>query len=262
MNNNRSHNNNIINTQSENYIYSKFELMKKDKYNKKINLYSDNEINNMNYKDAINKDKRSFLQYYISLLRTKHILIFSFYTKNDYNSRLIKIILFIFSCALLYSVNSLFFQDSTMHKIYEDQGMFNLNYQLPQIIYSTLISSIILLLVKHLALTEKQIIQIKATKNSGSIKKLLLCVKIKLIIFFPLTFLFLVLFWYYLSCFGAVYKSTQIHLLKDTLASFGISLIIPFGIYLLPGLFRIPSLSKRKNKRECLYNFSKILQLL
>ena len=42
--------------------------------------------------------------------------------------------------------------------------------------------------------------------------------------------------------------------------SFGLSLIIPFGNYLLPGLFRIPSLSNNKNKRECLYNFSKFLQ--
>ena len=62
--------------------------------------------------------------------------------------------------------------------------------------------------------------------------------------------------------FCVIYKNTQMHLLKDTLMSIGLSLIIPFLIYLLPGFFRIPSLSKRKNKRECLYNFSKILQLL
>ena len=62
--------------------------------------------------------------------------------------------------------------------------------------------------------------------------------------------------------FGVIYKNTQIHLLKDTLMSFGISLIIPFCLYLIPGLFRIPSLSNGKNKSECLYNFSKIFQFL
>ena len=60
--------------------------------------------------------------------------------------------------------------------------------------------------------------------------------------------------------FGVIYKNTQIHLLKDTLMSFGLSFLIPFGIYLLPGLFRIPSLSNHKNKKKCLYNFSKFLQ--
>ena len=62
--------------------------------------------------------------------------------------------------------------------------------------------------------------------------------------------------------FGAIYKNTQVHLLKDTLISFGLSLIYPFGIYLLPGIFRIPALSNRKNKKKYLYNFSKLLQML
>ena len=60
--------------------------------------------------------------------------------------------------------------------------------------------------------------------------------------------------------FGAVYKNTQMYLLKDTLMSYCLSLIIPLVIYLLPGLFRIPALSNRKNKKECLYKFSKFLQ--
>ena len=57
-----------------------------------------------------------------------------------------------------------------------------------------------------------------------------------------------------------IYKNTQMHLLKDTLMSFGLSLFIPFGIYLFPGFFRIPALSNRKKERNCLYNFSKLLQ--
>ena len=62
--------------------------------------------------------------------------------------------------------------------------------------------------------------------------------------------------------FGVIYKNTQLHLLKVTLISFVLSLLYPFGIFLLPGFFRIPSLSNPKNKREYLYNFSKVVQLL
>ena len=62
--------------------------------------------------------------------------------------------------------------------------------------------------------------------------------------------------------FGAIYKNTQLHLVKDTLISFGLSLVFPFGTSLLPGLFRIPSLSNPKNKRKCLYIISKLLQIL
>ena len=60
--------------------------------------------------------------------------------------------------------------------------------------------------------------------------------------------------------FCVIYRNTQIHLLKDTLLSFGISLIFPFFIYLVPGFLRIYSLSDNKNKREYLYNFSKLFQ--
>ena len=60
--------------------------------------------------------------------------------------------------------------------------------------------------------------------------------------------------------FGAIYRNTQLHLLKDILMSFGLSFLFPFVIYLIPGFFRIPSLSNRKKQRIYLYNFSKVLQ--
>ena len=62
--------------------------------------------------------------------------------------------------------------------------------------------------------------------------------------------------------FGTIFMNTQFHLLKDNLISFSLSLIYPFIINLLPGLFRIPSLSDPKKKKECLYKLSRILQIL
>ena len=52
------------------------------------------------------------------------------------------------------------------------------------------------------------------------------------------------------------------HLIKDTLISFGLSLFYPLLINLAPGIFRMPALSnKKKNKkRDYLYGMSKILQ--
>ena len=60
--------------------------------------------------------------------------------------------------------------------------------------------------------------------------------------------------------FGAIYRNTQVHLLKDTLISFALSLLYPFAFYLLPGLFRITALSDEKRKRNLLYKFSLFLQ--
>ena len=85
---------------------------------------------------------------------------------------------------------------------------------------------------------------------------------IKFIIYFILSLLLLILFWYYVAMFGAIYRNTQIHLLKDTLISFALSLVYPFGIYLLPGFFRIPALSASKKNKKYLYDFSQVVQML
>ena len=91
-------------------------------------------------------------------------------------------------------------------------------------------------------------------------KNIIRILKIKFALFFVINFILLVLFWFYLACFCAVYKNTQIHLINDTLISFGTSMIYPFGIYLIPGIFRTISL-KHKNKK-CMYNFSKIVEIV
>ena len=43
--------------------------------------------------------------------------------------------------------------------------------------------------------------------------------------------------------------------------SFGLSLLYPFGLSLIPGTIRIPSL-RTENELELAYKFSKILQLI
>ena len=88
------------------------------------------------------------------------------------------------------------------------------------------------------------------------------CLKIKLIIFFVLNFLFILFFWYYLSSFCAVFRNTQSHLFKDVLLSYLLSLLYPFGLALLPGMLRIPALSDKNKDRKMLYNISKIVQLI
>ena len=84
---------------------------------------------------------------------------------------------------------------------------------------------------------------------------------IKFLLYFIISFIFLLSFWYYLTLFCAVYKNTQWHLLKDTLVSFGFSLITPLVINLLPGIFRIHSLSDKNNKKNYLFKFSQLIQI-
>ena len=232
----------------------------------KILRYNDEELNSLRYQNALLYDKRTYCEFYISLLKIKNNLIFSFCYNNDYNSKIVKIDLFFIDFTLFFAVNALFFDDSTMHKIYEDKGSFNLLYQLPQIIYSSFISSLLSMILEFLALSEDNILNLKNNKEkinlNRRVTKLNKILNIKFVLFFIVSFILLLFFWYYLSLFCAVYRNTQVHLVKDTMISFFLSFIYPFGIYLIPGIFRIPSLVKSKKNRKCLYNFSQILQML
>jgi len=149
-----------------------------------------------------------------------------------------------------------------MHKIYIDEGKFNFIYQLPQIIYSTIISGVINALISFLSLSQDIICELKHTENINfeeKLKKTLETLKLKFIMFFILSFLLLLFFWYYISCFCGIYRNTQIHLIKDSFISFVLSLLEPFGKCLIPGIFRIRAL---KNNSEYLYKFSSFLQTI
>ena len=200
------------------------------------------------------------------MLKRNHPVIFSFGCDNDYNSRIIKIFLFFFSLCVDLAVNALFFTDDTMHKIYEDKGQFNLIYQLPQIIYSALISGFINSLIRNLALSQDIIVELKLRNDNNNLKmkysRLLRTLKIKFILFFILSFIILMLLVYYITCFCGIYANTQLHLIKDSLISLIASFIIPFGLCLIPGMFRIPSLRTRKPNRKLLYKFSLIVENL
>ena len=230
----------------------------------KINKKTYLEMNNLSYIDALNLDGRTFCDYYFSLMITKHSFLFAFIPNFDYNSKIIKIFLFFFSFSTYLMVNALFFNDKTMNKIYSDGGSFNFFYNIPQILYSNIISAFINLIVYYLALTEKNFRILRYLRNKKLVlqvsQNLIKKLKIKFFVFFLSVLIFLVLFWFYLGCFCSVYVNTQIYLIKDTLISFGISLIYPFGIYLISATLRICSL--KKNDREILFALNKLLQII
>ena len=222
--------------------------------------YNDYEMNSLSYKEALSIDKRTYIQYYLSLLRAKHLVIFTFYTYDDYNSKTIKIASFFFYIGLYFTVDALFFDKDTLHQIYEDEGVFNILFRLPKILYSCLISSTITFLIKFFSVTESNIMLLtKAEIKRDKLAKLIRILKIKFIVFFSLCFIFLILFWYYIATFCALYQNTQVYLIKDALIGYTLSLSYPLLINLIPGMFRIPSL-KNKNK-ECIYKFSQYVQL-
>ena len=232
-----------------------------DKKNKTKPKYSDTELNIYEYSVAKKNDKRGYIKFYFSLVKTRHPLLSSFIPNNDYNLMSIKICLLFFTFALNFAVNALFFTDETMHKIVEDEGIFNFIYNLPKTIYSSIISFGISFIINKLALSENTILEIRKEKRLKDMKQLAEKKKtdliIKFVLFFLISFISLSTFWFYIGCFCAVYINTQIYLIQDTLISFTFSLVTPFIIYLFVCIIRVKSLD---DPGQCLYKISQSLQ--
>jgi hypothetical protein len=66
-------------------------------------------------------------------------------------------------------------------------------------------------------------------------------------------------YWYIITCFCEVYVNTQGAFIKDSLLSFGLGIIIPFVLYLIPTTLRLISLKFYIGKLSFIYKLSDII---
>ena len=214
-------------------------------------------------------DKRSFFYFYWQLLRREHLIFFTFFSWGDNNILAIKLSKCVFAMALDFAINVFFFVDESMHKIYLNYGKYNFIAQIPQILYSTFAAEALDVFLRYLCIIEKDVYKIKKIEQKKDkiiakqeIFKVLKCMRIKLIFYFIVTFCFMCFFWYFVAAFCAVYKNTQLFLIKDSMISLLMSLLYPLGLYLLPTALRIISLKDKKKRLGCLYKLSDVIPLI
>ena len=117
--------------------------------------YSDYQLNELEYEKAINYDKRTLFQMYWGNLKREHIILFTFFNYNDYNILSVKISRCLFFIVGDMALNSFFFSDDSMHKLFLNYGKYNFIQQIPEITYSTIVSSLIEIFLCFLSLTDK-----------------------------------------------------------------------------------------------------------
>ena len=253
--------NNSLNEKSEKSKFQFEEIKDLITVNNSIKLDAF-ELNELKYEKAIKYDKRSFLRIYLDLLKREHIIIFTFINCNDYNLLNIKLVRFIFYFSTDMAMNAIFFSDDSMHKIFLNYGKYDFIQQIPQIIYSTIVSQLLEVFLCFLTMTDKYFYLIKnLTKvdDSIKIKKIFRCINMKLTFFFIFTFIFLSFYWYIIASFCAVYQNTQYIFIKDSLSSFFIGLLYPFVLYLIPSGLRICTIKNPKKNLRCIYKLSDII---
>ena len=253
-------NNNLVTTKINDL--NKNQVTKQSSLNKLIdekdeNLYvfeNDYELNMLNFDDALQCDNRQFCDIYISFIKNKQLICFSLLDFNSYNSPIIKKVIFFLSFIYHYGINAFFFTDDILDNIFVEEGKYNPMILTPNAVYSAMVTTVLIkLMVDFLVLTEKKVLQIKketTEEKANELKKHLMKITcIKLSIFFFINIILLIFFWFYLTCFNAVYPNTQIFLVINTGISFVISNIFPFIYYIIPSFIKNDILSNKNIKK-------------
>ena len=229
-------------------------------------------LHNYTFKEAIKYDRRSIFKIFYIYLLSKQIIFHTFFQKNPLELFSLRICLFIFMLSTDLALNSLLYLNDNISKKYEYvKGLFLFTFSnnLTIILLSTLLSFILISLISKLGnntnairnvfRTEEEKIQNKKNYKINDKRKkeiflevenILKVLKIKIFILIIIQNILILFFWYFVTAFCHVYKSTQTSWLLDSFLSFLSRLIIEFLFALLYAKLYIISV---ESNVYCLY---------
>ena len=187
-----------------NIFESKIKNAKKNKNKIENKETTDNELNDLPYEDALIEDKRTFLQTYFSLIRSKELFLFTFSCKNDYNSRIIKLNFFLLIFGIMFFLNTAFVDEKTLHNIYLIEGKTDIMFSITILVIITIISFVIKNLLFEIIFTEDDILPIKSCDKAQRkiiIRRACLAMTLRSYLFYVFSIVFLSFFWFYIICF-------------------------------------------------------------
>jgi len=227
---------------------------------KKSNLLID--FDDMKFEIAILIDNRNFCNKFKCELKESSIIILLFF-RDDLMFKQIKLSIFILSCTLDYFFNAFLYSDIYLQQEYDSEKLISVLIDYPKEVLSSLAAQFFVKLIELLMEDKTLSLFIKriTSQNKNYLKGvnyLLKQYEKRFYIYITISYLILVLAWYYTCAFCTVYQNTQLNLLYDTIQSTVLNLILPFPICFLSVFFRHLAI-KKLNK--FLFFISNILRI-
>ena len=242
---------------------------KKDNYKKNEKYFQEyltTAIEDMDYDDAIVRDKRKFGEYFFESLKDKQVIANTFCAVDQLKTRSIKIIVFILNIILYFAINGIFFSEDYISEVYhleEKEEFFSFfPRSINRFFYTTVVSLIVAFIVECFFVEEKKIknILVREKTDKFNLKnEIILIIKQiqrRYLSFIIIVFIILIICLYYLVCFNYVYPHIQIEWIKSSIVIFIIIQIISILTCLLETILRFISFNC---KSERIYKISKLI---
>ncbi len=198
--------------------------------------YLETDLNNMDFDDAVKKDKRTFCQFFCEKVKINQVILNTFCIIDRLRPRTIKIMLFLLEIDLYLFVNGLFFSEEYVSEVFHSKKPEKFFTFIPRSInrffYTTLVGIIIEFIVDFFFVEEKKMkgIFLREKDNriilKSQIVKLVELIKKKYISFIIFVFLIYIICLYYLICFYSIYPKIQKEWIKSSIFIFIIRQIL------------------------------------
>ena len=250
---------------SRNEIKIENTLIQSNKLNIDMEEYIKTDPNNMDYDNAIKRDKRQFCTYFGDKLKSELLILNIFCNYEPLNPTPIKCLLFILNIDLYFFVNGLFFTEEYLSEMFnvKNNSVFELIDRFAdRIFYITLIGIIINYIADFFFYEENTIKKIfKREKNNILFLKYEMSlitknIKSRYNSFIIICFIVALLIWYYVFCFNNIYSSMKEEWIITSIIIIFVMQIVYFLKMFLEACIRFISL---KCKSEKLYKFSLFL---
>ena len=224
-------------------------------------------IDDMEFDDAVVYDKRKYIEHLIENLKEDQIIPNTFIAEDKLKPRSIKVMVLLLNIMFYFIINGFFFSEEVISELYhideEKENFFSfIPRSITRLIYTTLVSIIIDIIVNFFFVEEKKIKGIfrrekdniqSLRKNMAEFMKDLKTRYLGFIIFVPIV---LIISFFYLLCFNYVYPYSQIEWIKSSIAIIIIMQILSTLKCILETSLRFLSYKFRSEK---LYKISKFL---
>ena len=201
-----------------------------DEFDIAIDEFLKTDPEDMDYDDAIRRDKRTFCSYYFDKIQTEQMILNTFCNKEYLKPMSIKIILLALQVELYFFINGLFYNEEYVTKKFEleKDTIGNQTWRfLDNLFYAFLVGVIINYVIEFFFIKEKKIrVTLKREKDNLLILKYEMVQIIKdlqkrYLSFIIVSFIVSIFIWYHISCFNNVYKH-----MKEEWLIFSILIII------------------------------------
>ena len=220
--------------------------------NIELNKFLESSIDDMDYDEVVEGDKRTFWEYFCEKIKTKQIIINSFFIEEIIKQKSIKIAVFIGLIDIYLLTNGLFFSDSYISEIFnsteKETFLTFIKRSIERFFYITIVANIIAYVINIFFVDENKIKKIFLKNKDDSLTlRYEICELLKIIfkyikILVIINFILIIFSWYYLSCFNNVYPNLNNEWLYSSILLIAIFQILPFIFALTETSIRFASI--------------------